>query len=115
MKELRAVLRLRRDNDYNYEITEFIDFINNYRLKGLDKNYEKEIKIDNDFVFNKKTKYTIREGTKVKVLLDTPQNIFGDKLQGKHRKSDIYWSLDNFIIFYIIYNNIPHTYYNNNN
>ena len=51
-----------------------------------------------DFVFNKKTKYTIREGTKVKILLDTPQNIFGNKLSGKHRKSDIYWSTDDYII-----------------
>ena len=64
----------------------------------MNKNYEKEIKIDSDFVFNKKSKYTIREGTKVKVLLDTTQNIFGDKLPGKHRKSDIYWSTDDYIV-----------------
>ena len=67
-------------------------------MKDLNKNYEKDIKIDNGFVFNKKSKYTIREGTKVKVLLDTPQNIFGNKLSGKHRKSDIYWSTDDYII-----------------
>ena len=84
--------------EWHEHIRTIIDFINDYKLKDLNKNYEKEIKIDNDFVFNKKTKYTIREGTKVKVLLDTPQNIFGDKLPGKHRKSDIYWSTDNYIV-----------------
>ena len=84
--------------EWHEHIKNIIDFINDYRLKDLNKNYEKEIKIDNDFVFNKKTKYTIREGTKIKVLLDTPQNIFGDKLPGKHRKSDIYWSTDDYIV-----------------
>lgn len=84
--------------EWHEHIRTIIDFINNYKLKDLNKNYEKEIKIDNDFVFNKKTKYTIREGTKVKILLDTPQNIFGNKLSGKHRKSDIYWSTDDYIV-----------------
>ena len=85
-------------DEWHEHIKTIINFTNEYRLKDLNKNYEKEIEIDDDFALNDKTKYTIREGTKVKVLLDTPQNIFGDKLSGKHRKSDIYWSLDNFII-----------------
>ena len=47
-----------------------INFIIEYKLRDLNKNYEKEIKINSDFVFNKKTKYTIREGIRTKLLLD---------------------------------------------
>ena len=84
--------------EWHEHIKTIIDFINEYKLRDLNKNYEKEIKINSEFVFNKKTKYTIREGTRVKILLDTPQTVYGDKLPGKHRKSDIYWSVDDYIV-----------------
>lgn len=69
-----------------------ITHINSERLKSLDDNYmKKNVKWTNQIKLTSKTPTLIQNGTDVRIKLDEPETIQGEKLHGKFRKVDTKW------------------------
>lgn len=88
----------KNNSKWTDSIKTVIDFINENKGKYLDVDNVKKIEIPDKFIFNSKTRYIIADGTIVKVLLDQPEDIEGNKLNGKRRATDRYWTLDDYIV-----------------
>lgn len=90
---------------------EIIDYLNHKRLKYLDKDLRRKNVDDENKppIFDKNNNYMIENGTKVRLMLDKPENLFGKKLQGTFRKTDIRWKVSPIyeIVEQYIYPNNP--------
>jgi len=71
-----------------------IDFLNENRLKHLDKNYEKDVVIKDKILLNKNNNKILEKGTKVRLKLDKPESIQGVKYKNTtFRATDIRWKV----------------------
>jgi transposase InsO family protein len=71
-----------------------INFLNENRLKQLNKNYERKIEIKDKILLNKNNNKILMKGTKVRLRLEKPESIQGVKYKNdKFRATDIHWQV----------------------
>lgn len=72
-------------------IKEIIEDLNNARKKRLNKNYQKKNEPDDSIKLNKNNSTLLERGTKVRLMLDQPETLHGNKIFGKFRQTDHRW------------------------
>lgn len=71
---------------------DLINELNERRAKQLDKNYQRpEREMKDEPIIDKNNNYIIENGTKVRMKLEYPETIHGEKLNGVFRKTDHRW------------------------
>lgn len=89
----REITTKKDNTEWRKYYREIIDYLNQKRLKGLDKDLRRKNLNDNykPPILNKNNNYIIEKGTQVRLMLDAPVDMFNRKLQGDFRKTDIRW------------------------
>jgi hypothetical protein len=101
-----------KNTEWRKDYKNVIDYLNNKRLKYLDKNFKRKIekKEDNDIIITKTNNDILNKDDKVYLILPYPEDTFGSRLQGNFRKTDPKWDIKKIYTVnntYLIPNSVP--------